>query len=284
VATSDERDEGRTQRWRNLSIRRSSVGASARRASKDLSGGEVADAIQQSLGASFDWPMLRSSEVGQALPLPAAAEALAQFYGRPLAELLRPETEAERAARNTPEPGPTPPDHRSAALRERSPYRPRPTASDRTSSWHLLPGDTIRRVELHERYGGGRQGGISPSRQTPNVLVFSDPAVGTEHGYLDRWESDDAFLYCGEGQSGDQEFIRGNAAILHHQREHRALRVFEGCSGIVRYAGEFELAHPKGYEIERSHATGTTALRNVIMFRLVPVRSGTSQGRRTPDA
>jgi hypothetical protein len=52
----------------------------------------------------------------------------------------------------------------------------------------LRPGDTIRRVELHRRYGGGGQGGISPSTKTPNVFIFSDPARGEQHGYIDACE------------------------------------------------------------------------------------------------
>ena len=55
-------------------------------------------------------------------------------------------------------------------------------------AWGLEPGAEIRRVELHDEYGGGRQGGIAPSRLTDNVLIFTDPSVGSQHGYDDRWE------------------------------------------------------------------------------------------------
>lgn len=44
--------------------------------------------------------------------------------------------------------------------------------------WNLEPGYLIRRRDLHDRYGGRRQGGIGPSATTPNVLIFSDPDSG----------------------------------------------------------------------------------------------------------
>lgn len=62
--------------------------------------------------------------------------------------------------------------------------------------WSLKPGDTIRRKELHNLFGGGRQSGISPSRKSPNVLIFSDPGSGVQHGYIDEWE-DGVLLYTG---------------------------------------------------------------------------------------
>jgi hypothetical protein len=49
--------------------------------------------------------------------------------------------------------------------------------------WTLKPGEVIRRTELHKQFGGSGQGGISPSSTTQNVLIFSDPEVGTLYGY-----------------------------------------------------------------------------------------------------
>ena len=79
---------------------------------------------------------------------------------------------------------------------------------------------------------------------SPNVLIFTDEASGTPHGYVfDGWVDDDddkVFLYTGEGQQGDQQLVRGNAAILHHRQDGRALRLFEGAGGhSVRYVGRF---------------------------------------------
>lgn len=45
-------------------------------------------------------------------------------------------------------------------------------------------GAELRRQEVHARFGGRRQGGISPSSSTPVVMFFTDPATGHRHGYL----------------------------------------------------------------------------------------------------
>ena len=73
------------------------------------------------------------------------------------------------------------------------------------TDWRLTVGQQIRRVDLHEMYGGPRQERISPSSSTPNVLVFTDSSVGEKH---DRWEGS-IFRYCGAGQRGDQTSITG---------------------------------------------------------------------------
>jgi hypothetical protein len=138
--------------------------------------------------------------------------------------------------------------------------------------WDLEPGEQIRRVELHLRYGGGRQSGISPSRSSPNVLVFSDPGVGAQHGYNDSWSSDGrTFFYAGEGQQGDQQYVRGNRAIGDHRINGKALRVFWGAGGIVQYAGEFVVDEEDPLHLVKARETGSDRLRNVIMFHLHPV-------------
>lgn len=138
------------------------------------------------------------------------------------------------------------------------------------SRWTLEPGDTILRKELHQRYGGAGQGGIEPSARTPNVFIFSDARAGAKYGYIyDRWR-DGVFHFNGDGQVGDQVMKFGNRAILDHRKRGRALRVFEGVSGIVTYQGEFELAADPYYMAEaRDRFSERT--RKVIVFRLVPV-------------
>lgn len=136
------------------------------------------------------------------------------------------------------------------------------------SPWDLEPGDTIRRVELHERFGGGGQGGIAPSAQTPNVLVFSDPTAGHKYGYLfDGWH-EGVFHYTGEGQVGDQLMRGGNRAIRDHEQDGRALRVFKGVRGTVKYEGEFRQAG-EPYYAEAPDRNGD--LRQVIVFQLARV-------------
>ena len=65
----------------------------------------------------------------------------------------------------------------------------------------LAPGSAIRRTTLHERYGGRRQGGISPSRTSSNVFVITAPDRGREFGYIYDGDRDDGYFhYTGEGQ------------------------------------------------------------------------------------
>jgi hypothetical protein len=78
----------------------------------------------------------------------------------------------------------------------------------------LEAGNQLTRREVHERFGGRQQGGISPSREAPVVMFFTDPATGHQHGYYDGMDEDGLFNYVGEGQQGDQQFVQGNKAIL----------------------------------------------------------------------
>jgi hypothetical protein len=137
--------------------------------------------------------------------------------------------------------------------------------------WALQPGEAIERTMLHERYGGRKQGGIGPSRLSPNVLIFSDPAAGEPHGDFDGWRADGCFHYTGEGQRGDQEMKSGNAAILNSEAEGRALRLFLGARGRVTYEGRFGLAPDRHFYTTDAPETGGGPTRNVIVFRMLPL-------------
>jgi hypothetical protein len=130
----------------------------------------------------------------------------------------------------------------------------------------LKPGETTRRVDLHEAYGGRRQGGISPSKQTPNVFLFADPARGAIHGYIyDGQNADGFYHYTGEGQVGDQRMVQGNRAIRDHAAEGRALHLFDVSSGLATYLGEFEYVD---FYSADAPATQEGEPRKVIVFRL----------------
>jgi hypothetical protein len=111
---------------------------------------------------------------------------------------------------------------------------------------------------------------MTRSSSTPNVFLFTDPAVGHQHGYYDGWVGD-RFHYTGMGQRGDQQFVAGNGAVLHHTDEGRALRLFKGARGTIRYLGEFALDENEPYYRTDAPETGDGALRQVIVFRLRPV-------------
>ena len=71
--------------------------------------------------------------------------------------------------------------------------------------------------DLHKKYGGNRQVGISNCPNHPIIFIFSGP-TGKKHGYEDGWDENNYFRYSGEGQKGDMKFIRGNKSILNHQK------------------------------------------------------------------
>jgi hypothetical protein len=154
-----------------------------------------------------------------------------------------------------------------------------------TPTWDLTPGDVIRRVDLHDRYGGSRQGGIGPSAKSPNVFVLSDPERGHQHGYFDGWKADGCFHYTGEGQRGDQQMEGGNKAILDHRQQGRALRVFQGVGGTVTYQGEFEVATDRPwYQTDAPESGNPDVIRQVIVFRLRPLDTSPPAGGQAVDA
>lgn len=140
----------------------------------------------------------------------------------------------------------------------------------KTTAWSLTPGQKINRKALQEEYGGRTQGGIGPSRKTPNVLIFTDPASGEQHGYYDGWQPDGCFHYTGEGQRGDQRMLSGNRSILDHEAEQRALRLFKGARGEVEYMGEFVLDKERPWYETDAPETGGGPVRKVIVFRFRP--------------
>ena len=62
----------------------------------------------------------------------------------------------------------------------------------------------------------------------------------------------------------------GNAAMLNHKQDGRALRLFQGVGGTVAYVGEFEVASPFAVYTTDAPETGDGPIRSVIVFRLVP--------------
>lgn len=129
-----------------------------------------------------------------------------------------------------------------------------------------------RRQDIHGRYGGQTQGGISTPSNNPFVILFTGEA-GSQHGYMDRWEEEDGeniLHYYGEGQIGDMQNVRGNRAILKHLENNKRLLIFQsmGKSQPYRFLGEFRFI----YAYEQSGIPDTKGnLRKAIVFKLKPV-------------
>jgi 5-methylcytosine-specific restriction protein A len=138
------------------------------------------------------------------------------------------------------------------------------------------PGQLYRRRQLHEQFGGQRQGGISTPAKVPFVLLVTGDS-GKQHGYADEWTEDGQFLYTGEGQRGDMKLVGGNRAIREHWTNNKALHVFEQDKKekrFLRYLGEMEyLRHTF-----REGVDTDGKVRQALVFHLRPV------GTLAPDS
>jgi 5-methylcytosine-specific restriction protein A len=83
-----------------------------------------------------------------------------------------------------------------------------------------------RRRDLHDKYGGQRQGGISTPSAHPLIFLFTGES-GAQYGYRDGPRPDGTCWYTGEGQVGDMEMVRGNRAIRDHVTDGKQLHLFE---------------------------------------------------------
>jgi 5-methylcytosine-specific restriction protein A len=127
-------------------------------------------------------------------------------------------------------------------------------------------GQVYLRKQIHMWLGGQEQGGISTPRRARAILLFSTEQ-GADYGYRDGWRADGFYHYTGEGQSGDMQMVRGNRAIRDHQKDNKALMLFEGLgSGLYRFEGFMNCVD---YCEKDTDALGNK--RRVFVFRLMPI-------------
>jgi len=134
------------------------------------------------------------------------------------------------------------------------------------------------RKELHDRFRGNRQKGISAPADEDFVFVFTGPS-GEKYGYDDELLDDGTLIYFGEGRVGDMEFTEnnGNTKLRDHDERGLDLYVFEETSedGVLSYVGEYEYESHDWTDAPDEHGQKRRAIR----FRLVPVdRGGVSVG------
>lgn len=136
--------------------------------------------------------------------------------------------------------------------------------------------------DIHDRFGGGRQGGISASSQHPFVFLFTGES-GEAFGYEDGWQQDEGvFLYTGEGQLGDMEFSRGNRALRDHTKDGKQLLVFKalGKGKPVEFLGEFNcVSYDYGRGLDRDGN-----MRRTIRFHLMPIDNDQPDAAPEPPA
>jgi hypothetical protein len=151
------------------------------------------------------------------------------------------------------------------------------------SDFNLEPGDRIVRRDLHERWGGRRQGGISPSSKRRRIFLFWSPAVGEQHGYYDEFREDGSFYYTGAGQYGDQQLRDANRVLLNHRRDGRRVHLFAGAGGSVEYVTELEIDEEEPYYETEAPETGDGPLRRVFVFKFNPVGGEVPHARSKLD-
>jgi 5-methylcytosine-specific restriction enzyme A len=144
----------------------------------------------------------------------------------------------------------------------------------------FVPGQIIRRKDLHASFGGQEQGGISTPASHPFIMLFTG-ASGLSHGYEDGWTETGIFLYSGEGQLGDMSFVRGSRALRDHLKDGRDVHLFEYIGpGFVQYAGQMTVS---GYH-ERKGADSIGSERNAIVFELIPAQDPLQQGNSLDES
>ena len=155
-------------------------------------------------------------------------------------------------------------------LRGKSMFSNRKTAQT-DAAWDIAVGEELSRREVHDRFGGSRQSGMTLVAGTDILLLFSSPS-GRRYGYgFDGLKADGAYHYTGEGQLGDQKFTRMNAALRDHVVRGLRPRLFEEVRrSVVRYLGEVRVDPRLPWYAEQAKDRSGD-LRKVIVFRLLGV-------------
>ena len=110
----------------------------------------------------------------------------------------------------------------------------------------LIAGNIYVRKEIHAQFGGSQQGGITPTKDSNKVFIWSNES-GPHHGYQDGWSDDGKlYFYTGAGQNGDQdiEAPRHNGRLLRHSENGDEVLLFlgqKGPGGLWKYECELSL-------------------------------------------
>ncbi|MFN2302634.1 MAG: HNH endonuclease [Anaerolineales bacterium] len=129
----------------------------------------------------------------------------------------------------------------------------------------FIKGKSYSRRDIHARYGGQQQVGISTPANHPMILLFTGQQ-GQQYGYRDGWTKEGVFLFFGEGRQGNMTFTRGNKALRDHIQDGKDVYLFEYIdTGVVRYVDQMLYI---GYEL-RAARDFDNKLRTGIVFQLV---------------
>ncbi len=137
-----------------------------------------------------------------------------------------------------------------------------------------------RQKEIHDRFGGQRQGGMSTPKDYHVVFLFTGDR-GRQHGYRDEMRADGTFWYTGEGQKGNMRMTKCNRALHNHHALGKRVHLFEDAGRRhVRYIGEVEyLGH---HHEDRPDRDGD--LRSAIVFELALLADRSSRDVQPPSS
>ncbi|WP_336517096.1 HNH endonuclease [Pollutibacter soli] len=103
-------------------------------------------------------------------------------------------------------------------------------------------GQYYMRSDIHAKYGGNSQTGISyPASKFPYIFLFDVQYKG-RHVYEDGWVNSNVFSYTGEGRIGDMRFERGNLVLRDQLKTGKRIFLFsqKAKGAPVRFESELE--------------------------------------------
>jgi hypothetical protein len=146
-------------------------------------------------------------------------------------------------------------------------------------------GQSLKKAYIHALIGGSSQHAMTSCLGGSAFLVFHDPLKGRKFGY-DVWEgpqADGSFHYTGQGVLGHQRLTGPNRILLAASSDGKPIHFFRRPGpGSKRVPG-----NPYTYEglvmldvppyVVREAPDQTGALRNVFVFRFVPLEESPDQ-------
>ena len=134
---------------------------------------------------------------------------------------------------------------------------------------NLIAGNIYVRKEIHAAFGGSQQGGITPTKDSKKVFIWSNES-GPHHGYQDGWSDDGKiYYYTGAGQYGDQdiEAPRHNGRLLRHSENGDEVLLFlgeKGPGGLWKYECDLSLIDYEFFQTKDRNNRNRKAVRFIL--------------------
>ncbi len=159
------------------------------------------------------------------------------------------------------------------------------TSDRKGNEFPYLPGESFKRSDLHELFGGSFQQGMTSANEKSDFLIFHDEVNNQEFGY-DIWQgfqADGSFHYTGQGIKGDQKMSRSNLALLRANDQMLPIHLIESSKGLCTYIGRFALGEPPYFEKLAPDIQGGN-LRKVFVFNLIPLSTSLKINSDSPSS